>query len=111
MIRQLDAAIAAGGDVVIETTLSSRQYARRIPTWKAKGYRATLIYLEVPDADFAVARVATRVANGGHEIPEPDIRRRYARGLALFTSTYRQLVDQWYWYCWIGTDYALHKAG
>ncbi len=111
MLRRLDAVVAAGADMAIETTLSSAQYARRIPGWKTQGYHVTLIFLEVPDADFAVARVALRVAHGGHDIPEGDIRRRYARGLALFKSTYRTLVDQWYWYRWNGQDYALHQAG
>ena len=56
-----------------------------------------LYFLEVETADLAVTRVAERVAAGGHGIPEPDIRRRYARGLALFPA-YQKLADAWYLY-------------
>lgn len=39
--------------------------------------------------------IRSRIAAGGHGIPEADIRRRHARGLALF-PVYRQLADSWY---------------
>lgn len=61
-----------------------------------RGYTITLIFLEVPDADFAVARVALRVAMGGHPSPEDDVRRIYARGSALSETVYRSLADVWY---------------
>jgi len=67
-----------------------------------------LIFLEVPDSDFALARVALRVAMGGHSIPEDDVRRRYTRGLALFGTVYRSIADVWYWYKWNGKTYEIH---
>lgn len=109
LIRRLEEAVSAGRDFAVETTLSSAQYARRIPAWQAQGYTTTLIFLEVPSSDFAVARVAKRVAMGGHNIPEKDIRRRYERGLALFESPYRSLADVWYWYQWNGQEYEIHQ--
>ena len=98
MLRRLAERIDQRRDLVVETTLSSEGYARVIPGWRARGYVVTLHYLEVASADFAVARVARRVANGGHAIPEGDIRRRYARGRALFKAVYRPAVDLWYHY-------------
>ena len=80
----------------IETTLASRSYARKIPLWRAAGYKVHLHFIELPTADFAVKRVAERVAAGGHSIPERDIRRRFERGRALFHQVYKPLVDQWY---------------
>jgi predicted ABC-type ATPase len=44
---------------------------------------------------YAVARVAARVRAGGHDVPEADIRRRYARRLRLFEETYKPVVDHW----------------
>lgn len=83
----------------LETTLSSTMYARRIRLWTASGYRVCLHFIEVPSEDFAVQRVAMRVAAGGHSVPEPDVRRRYHRGLALFAQVYKPIVDEWYhWY-------------
>lgn len=96
MLVRLRAAVEQRKDFAIETTLASRSYAQQIPAWQEAGYRVTLHFIEVPNADFSVERVAQRVANGGHDIPEPDIRRRYERGLRLFNETYRQIVDAWY---------------
>ena len=39
--------------------------------------------------------VAQRVQQGGHNVPEEDVRRRYRRGIANFLSVYRTLVDHW----------------
>jgi len=109
LIRRLEDAVSAGRDFTIETTLSSSQYARRIPSWRTHGYTSTLIFLEVPSSDFAVARVASRVAMGGHNIPEADIRRRYERGLTRFETVYRSLADVWYWYQWNGQAYEIRQ--
>ena len=95
VLRRLDACVAARAPFVLETTLSSRRYAARIPAWRAAGYAVTLHFIEVPDADFAVVRVARRVRAGGHDVPETDVRRRYARGLALFDAAYKPVVDYW----------------
>ena len=96
MLKRLRQAIEKREDFAIETTLASRSYALQIPAWQGMGYRVTLHFIEVPDADFAAQRVAQRVRQGGHDIPEPDIRRRYERGLRLFEQKYQSIVDQWY---------------
>ena len=40
-------------------------------------------------------RVQTRVREGGHNIPEPTIRRRYEGGIRQFFTQYRTAVDSW----------------
>jgi predicted ABC-type ATPase len=40
-----------------------------------------LIFLSLPSADLAVERVAQRVRQGGHAVPEQDVRRRFSRRL------------------------------
>lgn len=97
-LHRLDAMVEARNSFAIETTLATRMYAKRIPDWKKKGYRVVIHFREVPSADFAVARVVKRVAAGGHDVPEVDIRRRYERGLRLFRDCYRNLADEWYYY-------------
>lgn len=96
MLGQLSEAVEKQQPFAIETTLASRMYIQRIPDWKSRGYSVDLHFIEVPDADYAVKRVARRVAAGGHDIPEADIRRRYARGLRLFTEVYRDQADACY---------------
>jgi predicted ABC-type ATPase len=95
LLQRLAAITSRVDGFAIETTLSSRQHLRRIPQWRAAGYVVWLYFLEVENADFAVARVAQRVASGGHGIAESDIRRRYTRSLALFPA-YQTAVDVWY---------------
>lgn len=95
VLARLDALIAARADLVIETTLSSTLYARRIPAWRAAGYRVALIYLRLPDAENSMRRVAERVAKGGHGIAEIDLRRRHARSESNLETVYKPLVDEW----------------
>ena len=49
----------------------------------------------VADVDLALARVAARVAFGGHDVPEETVRRRFAAGLRYFFTLYRYRVDDW----------------
>lgn len=81
-----------------ETTLSGRTYARLIREWQGLGYHVKLIFLSLPNADMAVARVAARVAQGGHNVPEEVIRRRFILGLQNLNNTYNHLVDAWVLY-------------
>ena len=81
-----------------------RHYARLIPRWRAAGYHVKLIFLNLPTVDLAVARVAARVAQGGHAVPEPVIRRRFDRGLHNFQNVYRMLVNSWALYDNSGTS-------
>jgi predicted ABC-type ATPase len=98
LIQQLRVTVESSTSFAVETTLSSVSYARQFGAWRARGYEIVLHYLQVVSADFAVGRVARRVAEGGHDIPEQDIRRRYARGVELFETLYRPSVDLWYHY-------------
>ena len=60
------------------------------------GYGVHVVYLWLPSPEFALARVRRRVADGGHGIPEGDVRRRWARSLANFFDVYRPVADTWY---------------
>ena len=84
LLRRLGEAEQRRDTFAIETTLSSTMYARRMRSWRVLGYRLSLHFIQLPSEDFAVQRVAMRVAAGGHPVPEADVRRRYHRGLALF---------------------------
>lgn len=94
MLSHLDDYIAQGADIVLETTLSSRLYARRMPEWRSAGYSVVLIYVRLPDVEASILRVARRVSMGGHNVPEVDLRRRFERSLANL-EIYKPLVDRW----------------
>ncbi len=80
-LKKVDAAIDAGESVIVETTLSGRSYHRRICRARAAGFRTELHYIGVDFPEISMARVALRVAQGGHDVPQEDIRRRFARSL------------------------------
>ena len=82
MLEEITAAVQRGASFALETTLSSQSYLRQIPAWQAPGYAVSLYFIRLPTADHAVLRVAERVKQGGHNIPEATIRRRFAAGLA-----------------------------
>ncbi len=98
MLQELARHGAEGGSFAFETTLSGRSYAPMIDTWRTNGYTVKLIFRSLASADEAVARVANRVRQGGHDIPTETIRRRFASGLIHFRDTYRQRVDFWQWF-------------
>ena len=95
VLERLDDLVADRADFVLETTLASRSPAVRIRDWKAAGYRFELVYLRLPSADHSVARVANRVAEGGHGIPEDTLRRRFLVSLEYLETTYKPLADDW----------------
>ena len=95
MLQELAHHTAEGRSFAFETTLSGRTYAPMIDAWRAQGYTVKLVFLSLISADEAVARVANRVRQGGHHIPEATIRRRFESGLRHFHETYRHRVDLW----------------
>lgn len=95
MLSELSRHFVARESFAFETTLSGRGYLRLIEQWRAAGYRVKLIFLKLDSADEALARVAQRVKQGGHNIPEPVIRRRFDAGLKNFETLYSDRVDAW----------------
>ncbi len=80
---------------LLETTLAGRAYVRRIHAWRAAGYRVGMVFLGLASPDLAVERVRVRVRQGGHGVPEADIRRRFFAGLSNFRTLYAPIVDRW----------------
>jgi predicted ABC-type ATPase len=78
-----------------ETTLASRTFAPWLAGLIRTGYQFHLVFLWLPSADMAVARVAARVRAGGHDVPEETIRRRYEAGLRNFFSLHRPMATTW----------------
>lgn len=94
MLERVHELVNSNETFAFETTLGARSYARWIPEWRSKGYRVVLFFLWLPSEELAIQRVAARVEQGGHRIPESIIRRRYQRGLANLLKLYAPLVDE-----------------
>ena len=76
--QRRDELIAARTSFATETVFSHESKVELIEAAVAAGYLVTLHVLVIP-ADLAVARVESRVENGGHNVPEEKVRGRYER--------------------------------
>ena len=85
-------------DFGFETTLSGRSYVPILKEMKTTGYRIILFFLWLPSADLAVARVENRVLQGGHNVPQPVIRRRFSSGIQNLFKLYMPNLDAWWFY-------------
>lgn len=61
-----------------ETTLSEQKAEETAARAKALGYTIRLYYIGLDTPEECLARIANRVRRGGHDIPESDVRRRFA---------------------------------
>jgi len=95
LLRRMDSLAAEGRSFAVETTLASRSLAPRLRDLQSAGYTVSLFFFFVPTPDLCVERVASRVRRGGHDIPEPTIRRRFNAGLQNFLNIYAPLADEW----------------
>ncbi len=98
MLRRLDKLTKANVDFAFETTLSTRSFVPRLNKMRENGYKFKLIFLYLENSELAVLRVAERVRQGGHNIPETTIKRRYEKGLQNFFALYKTIADNWFFY-------------
>ena len=110
MLSQIADHLKHGRSFALETTLAGLSYARQIPRWRDAGYAVALHFLALPDAEMAIERVAQRVRQGGHNIAEDVIRRRFIAGRANLPG-YCALVDVWDVYDNSGIRPVLMKEG
>jgi predicted ABC-type ATPase len=79
----------------IETTLATKIYRSKLLNAIANGYNIKLLFFWLPNVEMAIKRVATRVKNGGHNIPKDVILRRYSRGIENLFKNYIPLSNEW----------------
>jgi predicted ABC-type ATPase len=65
----------------IETTLSGNWTSSVIRDALEHGFFFRLVYICLDNPERSIQRVRERVARGGHDVPDKDVRRRYARSL------------------------------
>lgn len=74
MLERLRTLAGQRVNFAFETTLAARTYASWLRSLQDNGYTVHLEYFWLVSADLAVARVAQRVREGGHNVPETMIR-------------------------------------
>jgi predicted ABC-type ATPase len=95
MLERIEELINSSVDFAFETTLTTLSYLNTIKLAKEKGYSVTLLFFWLNDVNLAIERVKIRVSEGGHNIPEDIIRRRYFRGIYNLSNKFIELCDFW----------------
>ena len=93
MLSRIKKLIADNADFAIETTLATKSYHALVQRAQEKGYDIKLIYFWLQSPELALQRVAERVKNGGHNVEEHIVRRRYAMGIRNLFRLYFPVVD------------------
>lgn len=95
MLQRIQQLMTEKEDFAFETTLSTRSYVSLLKTARNIGYETNLLYFWLVSPEFAKQRVASRVSEGGHNIPAEVIERRYYRGIANLFNLYIPIVNNW----------------
>ena len=77
----------------LETTLAGHGAVTVLRAAQQAGYHTFLAYVALTNPELHINRVRLRVAQGGHDIPDTDIRRRHGRSMARAPEALK-LVDE-----------------
>lgn len=82
-------------DFGIESTLATRSLIKIIKECQEYGYTVTVLYLWISSPELAIERVKKRVTEGGHDVLDDTVRRRFNAGLINFFNDYMTIADEW----------------
>jgi len=91
--QRLEEAIRVRADFVFETTLGVTTMTELLSEALDEGLEVALFYVGLDKVELHLARVRARVAAGGHDIPEPKIRERYASSLKNLVKLAPRLTE------------------
>ncbi|MBR5198276.1 MAG: zeta toxin family protein [Bacteroidales bacterium] len=95
MLMKIRYLLKRQSDFAVETTLATRTLLKTAKLAQASGYNVTLLYFWLNSPELAIERVRSRVATGGHNIPEETIIRRYHVGIDYFFHYYAPICERW----------------
>lgn len=81
VLKSAEEHLDRGESFAVETTLSGKNYLQMMLDARGRGFEVVLIYIGTETVEINLARIRNRVLAGGHDVPEPDVRRRYKRSL------------------------------
>lgn len=94
MLLRMNQLLQSGENFAFETTLATRSYAGKIREAQELGYTVTLLFFWLKSVGLAKDRVRMRVSEGGHNIPEDVIERRYRAGIKNLFDIYMAVPDR-----------------
>lgn len=94
MIRRVNELLVMNKNFAFETTLATKSYKSKVINAQKNNYTVTLLFFWLQNVDLAIERVKTRVSEGGHNIENEVIRRRYKNGIKNLFEIYISIVDE-----------------
>lgn len=73
--------LAQGKTFALETTLSGKRELEFMRRAREAGYKVNLVFIATAGPKINIGRVIERLSNGGHDVPDEDVERRYQRAL------------------------------
>ena len=95
MLSEIVRLTGARADFAFESTLAGLGYVRRLKRMRQVGYHVEIVFLRLSSVQLARRRIAARVRQDGHDVPDFDVQRRFIRGWLNFESVYRPLANAW----------------
>ncbi|MCR6639540.1 MAG: zeta toxin family protein [Sporocytophaga sp.] len=95
MLNRINELLNSKASFAFETTLSSKSYVNTVKEAQEAGYIVSLVYFWLNTVDLAIERVGIRVKEGGHNIPEDIVRRRYKLGIRNLFERFIPIVNYW----------------
>ncbi len=95
MLQRINELFASNETFAFETTLATKSYINLIRKALKMSYKVNIVFFALESDDLAVERVKYRVSEGGHNVEEKTIRRRYYSGLKNFFEVYKDMVPNW----------------
>jgi predicted ABC-type ATPase len=94
-ITELSNAIAAKESIIVESTISGKTLVRHICDARKQGYHVYILHIYLESVELSIYRVQLRVKQGGHNVPEDALRRRFPKSRENFWKRYRHLAHEW----------------
>ena len=98
LLEEIHVSLNRRESIAFESTMSGTSWKTVLKRAQDTGYDTTICYIAVSSAEISIERVRRRVLEGGHDIPEDTLRRRFDRSIKNFMTSYRHLSDYWYFF-------------
>ena len=94
-LQRLGQLVKANKSIIVESTLSGLSFRKTIEDLISAGYEVQIIFVFLESPEICIARIKERVLEGGHHVPDEDVKRRFHRSIGNFWDIYRNLADYW----------------
>lgn len=94
MLKRISELMNEGKNFAFETTLATKSHKERAEVAQSMDYNVVLLFFWLRNVDLAKERVKTRVLEGGHNVEEMVIERRYYRGIVNLFDLFLPLSDE-----------------